>query len=95
MIYDHMIKVNGKYYQAGEDVPEIDSGMVEEEIQLPFSDSDIEFEERENSKQYTKTDIKKMKTADLQSLASKVGIENAFQISGEELKDILIEKFGL
>lgn len=93
MVYDHMVKVNGKYYQAGEDVPEID--MPEEEIELPFSDSDIEFEERENGKQYTKTDIKKMKTADLQSLASKAGIENAFQISGEELKDILIEKFGL
>lgn len=95
MIYDHMIKVNGKYYQAGEDVPEIDNGMAEEEIELPFSDSDIEFEEKENGKQYTKTDIKKMKIANLQSLASKVGIENAFQISGEELKDILIEKFGL
>lgn len=59
MIYDHMVKVDGKYYQAGEDVPEIDSGMAEEEIQLPFSDSDIEFKERENGKQYTKTDIKK------------------------------------
>ena len=44
---------------------------------------------------YTKTDISRMTTADLQSLATAQGIENAKELSGAELKKILIEKFGL
>lgn len=46
-------------------------------------------------KQYTKTDINRMSTAELQSLAAEVGIENAFDTSGGELKKLLIEHFGL
>jgi len=44
---------------------------------------------------YTKTDINGMKVADLRELATKQGIENADDISGNELKAILIEKMGL
>ena len=44
---------------------------------------------------YTKTDINRMSTADLQSLAAEQGIENATELSGAELKKLLIEKFGL
>lgn len=44
---------------------------------------------------YTKTDINGMKVADLRELATKQGIENADDISGSELKAILIEKMGL
>ena len=44
---------------------------------------------------YTKTDISRMSTADLQSLATAHGMENAKELSGAELKKILIEKFGL
>lgn len=44
---------------------------------------------------YTKTDISRMSTADLQSLATAQGIENAKELSGAELKKLLIEKFGL
>ena len=39
---------------------------------------------------YTKTDIKRMSTADLQALSLEQGIENAM-----ELKELLIEKLGL
>ena len=46
-------------------------------------------------KQYTKTDITRMSTAELQELAAEVGIENAFDTSGGELKKLLIEHFGL
>ena len=45
--------------------------------------------------QYTKTDINRMTTAELQGLADKVGIKNAFETSGGELKKLLIEHFGL
>ena len=41
---------------------------------------------------YTKTD---MSTADLQTLAAAQGMENAKELSGAELKKLLIEKFGL
>ena len=44
---------------------------------------------------YTKTDISRMSTADLQSLAAVQGMENAKELSGAELKKLLIEKFGL
>lgn len=47
------------------------------------------------SKQYTKTEINRMSTAELQNLAAAEGIENAFETSGNELKKILAEHFGL
>lgn len=44
---------------------------------------------------YTKTEINRMPTAELQSLAAQNGIENAAEMSGVDLKAILIEKLGL
>lgn len=49
----------------------------------------------QEQKQYTKTDINRMTTAELQTLAAEVGIDNAFNTSGGELKKLLIEHFGL
>lgn len=48
-----------------------------------------------SSLNYTKTEISRMSTSDLQSLAKEQEIENADEISGSELKKMLIEKFGL
>lgn len=93
MVYDHIVKVNGRYYQTGEDVPEI-KDMAEGESSLPYSDDDITLETKED-KQYTKTEINRMSTAELQNLAAAEGIENAFDTSGNELKKILTEHFGL
>lgn len=67
--------------------------FVEEEP--PFSDKDIELEEDSEGKRYTKTEINRMSTAELQNLAAAEGIENAFETSGNELKKILAEHFGL
>ena len=44
---------------------------------------------------FTKTEINRMSTADLQKLATEQGIENAQTTSGAELKEILIAKFNL
>lgn len=93
MVYDHMVKVNGQYYQAGEDAPEIDD-MAGGESSLPYSDDDITLETQEG-KRYTKTEINRMSTTELQNLAAAEGIENAFETSGNELKKILAERFGL
>ena len=43
MIYDHLVKHNGKYYQPGEEVPENKEPLFSEEISEP-SDKDITFE---------------------------------------------------
>lgn len=66
-----------------------------EDEPLLFSDSDIELEEDSVAKKYTKSEIQRMSTADLQSLAAEVGIEDAFETSGNELKKILSQHFGL
>lgn len=93
MVYDHMVKVNGQYYQSGEDVPEIDY-MAGSENSLPFYDDDITLETQED-KPYTKSDIQRMKKAELQELASENEIDGAYEMTGEELKDALIEFYGL
>lgn len=67
--------------------------LVEEE--LPFSDNEIELENDSVDKKYTKSEINRMSTAELQNLAAAKGIENAFETSGSKLKDILAEHFGL
>ncbi len=43
MIFDHIVKFNGKYYAAGEEVPE-------NEEPLPFADTGLEEEEIEEEK---------------------------------------------
>lgn len=68
---------------------------ISHEENLPFSDSDIQFEEREEEQQYTKTDIQRMNKDDLVSLAIKIGIDGAEEMSGADLKRELIEEFGL
>ena len=44
---------------------------------------------------YTKTEINRMSTADLKKLAKGEGIEEAEDMSGADLKKVLIKKFGL
>lgn len=68
---------------------------VSHEENLPFSDSDIQFEEREEEQQYTKTDIQRMNKDDLVSLAIKMGIVGAEEMNGADLKRELIEELGL
>lgn len=65
--------------------------LVEEE----FTDNDIELEEDSAEKKYTKSEINRMSTAELQNLAAEVGIEDAFEKSGSKLKEMLIEYYGL
>lgn len=65
--------------------------FVEEE----FSDNDIELEEDSAGKRYTKSEINRMSTAELQNLAAAEGIDNAFETSGSKLKEILASHFNL
>lgn len=45
--------------------------------------------------EYTKTAINRMPTAELQELATRENVANANELTGAELKKILIEKYGL
>ena len=74
MLAKNIIKMNGKWYKAGDEIPDIVLG-------------------EKSSGGYTKTEINRMSTADLQALAAEHGIEGAEEISGAELKRILIEQF--
>lgn len=80
MKYDHAVKHNGAWYKAGEEIPENRTPVSSDFMNPPI---------------YTKTEINRMSTADLQTLAMEQGIDNAFEITGAELKKMLIEKFGL
>lgn len=90
--YPHIVKCNGVWYDAGEDVPKTED-MAVDENSLPYSDNDIEFETHE--KRYTKSEINRMKTAELQELARNSGIEDSDEMTGQELKEYLLNIFGL
>lgn len=62
--------------------------MKPDEEALPLTEVDEE-------EKYTKTEINRMPTAELKELATKNGIVNSDEMTGSELKKILIEKFGL
>lgn len=75
MIATHSIKINGKWYKAGEEIRSANTIS--------------------KKKTYTKTEINRMSTSDLQKLASEHGIEDANAKSGAELKKVLIRQLGL
>ena len=77
MIAQNTIKINGKWYKAGEEI----------------SLAKPQAEAKQN--QYTKTEINRMSTAELQTLALENDIDGADEMTGAELKKVLIEKFGL
>lgn len=81
MKFDYKVKYKGKWYLPGEEIPDETVTEVKEEIP--------------DETAYTKTEINRMSTADLQKLAAEHGVSGAEEISGAELKKILIEKFGL
>lgn len=83
MIATHGIKVNGVWYKAGEEIPQ------------PVTLSNVEKTEfsKKIEKQYNKTVINRMSTAELKDLARENDIDD--ELTGAELKKALIAKFGL
>ena len=83
MKYPYIVNKNGVWYPAGTDVPEDTFSISEKE---PIT---------EEKKSYKKSDIFRMPTAELQALAESEGIENATELTGSELKTILVKHFNL
>ena len=79
MKYPYIVGKNGVWYPAGTEVPEDNPNTKTENGQ----------------NQYTKTEINRMSTAELQELALENDIDGADEMTGAELKKVLIEKFGL
>ena len=79
MKYPYIVGKNGVWYPAGTEVPEDNPNTKTENGQ----------------NQYTKTEINRMSTAELQELALENGVDGSDEMTGAELKKVLIEKFGL
>lgn len=88
--------------------PEDDSTNADGEAQTPDNDEEneddesrlLKNEESENDEQkqehnYTKTDVNRMLTTDLHTLAKELGIEGEADKSGTQLKVEIINKLGL
>ena len=84
MIYPYIVNKNGVWYPAGADVPE--------DI-IPITTDNLTEKLVHNGR--TKTEINRMSTAELQELALENDIDGADEMTGAELKKVLIEKFGL
>ena len=87
MVFDHKVKYNGKWYMPGEEIAEVDKTSSES-----FK---VNNTESVGEKEIKKSDITRMSTANLKELANEQGIEGADDMSGADLKKVLIEHFGL
>lgn len=80
MIAEYTVKRNGKWYKAGETIPEAEesaSGANPKKFQK------------------TKTEINMMKVDDLRALAKQYGIENADSMTGSSIKEHFVKIFDL
>ena len=84
MKYPYIVGKNGVWYPAGADVPEDASPIAADKLT-----------EKRVHNGHTKTEINRMSTAELQELALENGIDGSNEMTGAELKKVLIEKFGL
>lgn len=75
MIYQHIVVKNGKWYKSGEEVPDDENNVKNEE----------------KTTNYTKTDIHRMPVEELRKLAAEYGIENAEMMNGSEIKKIILD----
>ena len=84
MEYPYIVNKNGVWYPAEADVPEDTSPITKDNLTETLVHNG-----------HTKTEINRMSTAELQTLALENDIDGADEMTGAELKKVLIEKFGL
>ena len=100
MKYGHRVKFNGKWYLAGEDVPNDKEKKAkpekkEEAVKEEVKDSETESEEETTATAYTADSINAMSRPDLLSLAKEKGIKKYTTMSTDNLKAELIAVLGL
>ena len=84
MKYPYIVNKNGVWYPSGADVPEDAITITADNLTEKIVHGGR-----------TKTEINRMSTAELQEFALENGIDGADEMTGSELKKVLIEKFGL
>lgn len=96
MKYTHVVKHNGKYYAIGEDVPNDNKPVVENKVEKVEAKQEVvETSKVEDTPKYTKTEINRMPLDDLKALATEKGVDGADDMTGGELKKLLLEMFNL
>jgi hypothetical protein len=109
--FGHLYRVGDKYPRLGMNVKQsrIDelasnkNRAGEPLIALSKPKADVDFTQYMNEPiadktekhEYTKTEINRTSTSDLRIIATEQGIDNAEELTGAELKKLLIEKLGL
>lgn len=104
--YPYIVNKNGTWYPAGAEVPGDAKAVENKKVEEVKADSFAKYmnppEESEDNltrklvhNGYTKTEINRMSTAELKNLADSENIEGAEDMTGAEIKKVLIEKFGL
>lgn len=97
MKYPYIVNKDGVWYPAGAEVPEGTKPVVEDkkvEVKQEVV-STPKVEEIEYTPKYTKTEINRMPLEELKALATEKGIDGANDMTGGELKKLLIEMFDL
>lgn len=84
MKYPYIVNYKGTWYPAGTEVPVGTSNKAETKSEEETKDNEL-----------TKTDIRRMSTAELKELATKEGIDGAEDMTGADLKELLIAHFKL
>ena len=92
MIARNRMKIGGKWYKAGEEIPSAGTNPKDDFSQHMNAP---EIEEESTEVKYTKTEINRMSNANLKQLAQEQDIDDIDSKTGAELKKLLIEKFGL
>lgn len=82
--YPYIVNKNGIWYQAGEEVP--DTNTLKDDTKVKAV---------EKPQPFSKTEINRMPVAELRKIALNTGVENAENMTGTELKEYLINVFGL
>ena len=96
--YPYIVNKDGVWYPAGAEVPE-DANLVEnkkvEEVNKNDFSQFMNPPVEDNTTKYTKTEINRMSTAELKEIATNEKIIGAKNMTGTDLKKVLIEKFEL
>lgn len=86
MIAQSTVKMNGKWYKVGEEIPQ--ANFPENMMNYPS-------EPYTEEKQYTRTDISRMNVCDLRRLALENGVCDVQKMKSADLKKSLLEILGL
>lgn len=102
--YFEDLQDNNHPYNVGDTFPHDGLEVSEERLKELSSSNNkqhtplirkIAEQSEEKTSPYTKTEIQRMSVDSLRILAKEVGIENPDEISGSELKKMLVQHFGL